>query len=324
MRAPRPASTCPGRTARSRCCRSRATTSRSPSSTRTGRTPRCPATGRASRPRGSCAAPARRRRACTSGRETVAVRRTEDGLYESELGPVEVGPPELVDGVELIPVSVGNPHAVVAGDPSRIGELGPRLEAHPRFPERTNVQVARVDAARRGHRPRVGTRRGGDRGIRDERRRGRGRDARRRGGRSSTSPAATCACASPTAGRGSPGLLNRSTNCQAPATKPAPTRSGFPDIVADEGGGELPRPWVGVWLGGPPESLAPSGADLELAQHVVQRHPVVRLVTPAHDQRRRQAIAAPPETRAAAHPGRRRRAAAPRRDAPRARNRSRR
>jgi len=79
------------------------------------------------------------------GPRTVAVRRTADGLYESELGAVEIGPPELVDGIELIPVSVGNPHAVVTGDPSRIGELGPRLEGHPRFPERTNVQVARVE-----------------------------------------------------------------------------------------------------------------------------------------------------------------------------------
>ena len=79
------------------------------------------------------------------GPRTVAVRRTADGLYESELGPVEIGPPELVDGIELIPVSVGNPHAVVTGDPSRIAELGPQLERHPRFPERTNVQVARVE-----------------------------------------------------------------------------------------------------------------------------------------------------------------------------------
>jgi diaminopimelate epimerase len=31
------------------------------------------------------------------------------------------------------------------GDPNRIGELGPRLEANPRFPERTNVQVVRVE-----------------------------------------------------------------------------------------------------------------------------------------------------------------------------------
>jgi diaminopimelate epimerase len=79
------------------------------------------------------------------GPRTVTVRRTENGLYESALGPVEVGEPELVDGIELVPVSVGNPHAVVVGDPNRIGELGPRLEGNPRFPERTNVQVARVE-----------------------------------------------------------------------------------------------------------------------------------------------------------------------------------
>jgi diaminopimelate epimerase len=79
------------------------------------------------------------------GPRTVGVRRTEDGLYESELGPVEVYPREVVDGVELTPVSVGNPHAVVVGDPDEIAELGPRLEGHPRFPERTNVQVVRIE-----------------------------------------------------------------------------------------------------------------------------------------------------------------------------------
>jgi diaminopimelate epimerase len=79
------------------------------------------------------------------GERSVRVRRSADGLYESELGAVEVGPPELVDGIELVPVLVGNPHAVVVGEPDRIGELGPLLERHPRFPERTNVQVARVD-----------------------------------------------------------------------------------------------------------------------------------------------------------------------------------
>jgi diaminopimelate epimerase len=79
------------------------------------------------------------------GPRQVEVRKTEDGLYESELGRVEVGAVEVVDGIELTPVAVGNPHAVVIGDPGRIGELGPRLETHARFPERTNVQVVRVD-----------------------------------------------------------------------------------------------------------------------------------------------------------------------------------
>lgn len=60
-------------------------------------------------------------------------------------GRVQVGEPEAIDGIELIPVSVGNPHAVVRHDPGDIRRLGPRLENHPRFPERTNVQLVRVD-----------------------------------------------------------------------------------------------------------------------------------------------------------------------------------
>ncbi len=60
-------------------------------------------------------------------------------------GAVDVGAPEVVDGISLVPVSVGNPHAVVLGDPDDILRIGPQLETHPRFPERTNVQVVRVD-----------------------------------------------------------------------------------------------------------------------------------------------------------------------------------
>jgi diaminopimelate epimerase len=80
------------------------------------------------------------------GERTVEVQRVDDGIYESRLGEVDVGSRERVEGVELIPVSVGNPHAVVLDEPDRIVELGPLLESHPRFPERTNVQVARIDA----------------------------------------------------------------------------------------------------------------------------------------------------------------------------------
>jgi diaminopimelate epimerase len=35
---------------------------------------------------------------------------------------------------------------VVEGDPDDLPLVGPLLETHPRFPERTNVQVARLDA----------------------------------------------------------------------------------------------------------------------------------------------------------------------------------
>lgn len=79
------------------------------------------------------------------GPRTVRVRRTADGLYESEFDAVEVSEPELVEGIELTRVTVGNPHAVVLGDPSQIEELGRRFERHARFPAGTNVQVARVD-----------------------------------------------------------------------------------------------------------------------------------------------------------------------------------
>jgi len=79
------------------------------------------------------------------GAREVAARVLAGGEIEQDMGEVEVGKSEIVDGIELTPVSVGNPHAVVGGDPSEIGRLGPLLESHPRFPGRTNVQVARVD-----------------------------------------------------------------------------------------------------------------------------------------------------------------------------------
>ena len=79
------------------------------------------------------------------GPRVVTVRAVGDALFESELGEVMVGPRETVDGVELTTVSVGNPHAVVIGDPDDVTRLGPLLETHARFPNRTNVQVARVD-----------------------------------------------------------------------------------------------------------------------------------------------------------------------------------
>jgi diaminopimelate epimerase len=68
-----------------------------------------------------------------------------------DIGQVEVGETETLDlgdeRIEFTPVSVGNPHAVVRREPER-GELlrlGPRVESHSRFPDRTNVQLVRVD-----------------------------------------------------------------------------------------------------------------------------------------------------------------------------------
>jgi diaminopimelate epimerase len=79
------------------------------------------------------------------GEREVHVRFRADGLAEQEMGEVRVGEPEEAEGVRFTPVDVGNPHAVVEGDPAEVTRIGPLLETHSRFPQRTNVQVARVD-----------------------------------------------------------------------------------------------------------------------------------------------------------------------------------
>jgi len=80
------------------------------------------------------------------GEREVVCRLLDDGLVEQDLGEVVVLEPERIAGLEVTPVSVGNPHAVVMGDPDDLPLIGPLLEDHPRFPQRTNVQVARMDA----------------------------------------------------------------------------------------------------------------------------------------------------------------------------------
>lgn len=80
------------------------------------------------------------------GEREVVATVLESGEIEQDLGEVRVGPPEVVDGIAFVRVSVGNPHAVVIGDPDEIQRIGPLLETHPRFPDRTNVQVVRIEA----------------------------------------------------------------------------------------------------------------------------------------------------------------------------------
>jgi diaminopimelate epimerase len=82
----------------------------------------------------------------------VEARMREDGLVETDVGAFQVSAQETVDvhgnPVEVIPVSVGNPHAVVAcEEPDRevLLRLGPLIEVHQRFPERTNVQFVHAD-----------------------------------------------------------------------------------------------------------------------------------------------------------------------------------
>ena len=70
-------------------------------------------------------------------------------MVRKELGVVSVSDDEVLDvageRLGIVPVDVGNPHAVVLRDAlSRddLLRLGPAIETHPRFPRRTNVQLA--------------------------------------------------------------------------------------------------------------------------------------------------------------------------------------
>jgi diaminopimelate epimerase len=77
------------------------------------------------------------------GPRQVHARMLPGELVEQNLGPVSIGEPEEIDGIRLTTVDVGNPHAVVEGNPAELPRIGPLLEVHERFPRRTNVQVAR-------------------------------------------------------------------------------------------------------------------------------------------------------------------------------------
>jgi diaminopimelate epimerase len=87
----------------------------------------------------------------STGGRAYPARIGDDGTIAMAVGDVEVGEIETVEiegeRVELTAVSVGNPHAVVRGTAEReeLLRLGPRIEASDRFPERTNVQLVRVD-----------------------------------------------------------------------------------------------------------------------------------------------------------------------------------
>jgi len=85
------------------------------------------------------------------GPREVAARLRGGRDVELDVGEVVVAEPETLavggEELELTPVSVGNPHAVIRREPDR-GELlrlGPLVENHERFPDRTNVQLVRVD-----------------------------------------------------------------------------------------------------------------------------------------------------------------------------------
>lgn len=86
------------------------------------------------------------------GDRSVRARMLGEQRVEQDMGVVKVGETESLalggETVEITPVSVGNPHAVLRHDPSEaeVMRLGPLIERHERFPERTNVQLVRVDS----------------------------------------------------------------------------------------------------------------------------------------------------------------------------------
>jgi diaminopimelate epimerase len=88
----------------------------------------------------------------TGGRVVRGARTAVDGIVRQDLGEAVVSADEELDvageRLAIVPVDVGNPHAVVLrNELSRddLLRLGPAIETHPRFPQRTNVQFARPE-----------------------------------------------------------------------------------------------------------------------------------------------------------------------------------
>jgi diaminopimelate epimerase len=76
------------------------------------------------------------------GEREVVARMLAPPFVEQQL-PFSVGEAGRAAGVRFTSVDVGNPHAVVEGDPAELPRLGPAIENDPQFANRTNVQVAR-------------------------------------------------------------------------------------------------------------------------------------------------------------------------------------
>lgn len=88
----------------------------------------------------------------TTAARVVRAEATADGIVRQTMGDVSVAENEELDlageRLSVVPVDVGNPHAVVLRhELSRddLLRLGPAIETHPRFPQRTNVQLARPE-----------------------------------------------------------------------------------------------------------------------------------------------------------------------------------
>lgn len=74
----------------------------------------------------------------------------EDGSSRVDMGPPAFGAEIEIEGYDFLRVSMGNPHAVTFLDSESdvndldLAAIGPRIENHPAFPEKTNVEFAFV------------------------------------------------------------------------------------------------------------------------------------------------------------------------------------
>ena len=94
-----------------------------------------------------------------AGGQKVLELREQDGdtlTFRAAMGiPQDIRPIEIQaagEKVQAVALSVGNPQCVLLDDPlveSRLYKLGPAIEHHPKFPDRTNVSFARVEAPNR-------------------------------------------------------------------------------------------------------------------------------------------------------------------------------
>jgi diaminopimelate epimerase len=90
-----------------------------------------------------------------AGRTTLALVSREGNRFSfrANLGRPRIGPnPRETlrlegESFEATILSMGNPHCVLfteTFDPSELRRIGPRLESHPRFPEKTNVELVEI------------------------------------------------------------------------------------------------------------------------------------------------------------------------------------
>ena len=93
-----------------------------------------------------------------AGEKVLELQGQEDEAltFRASMGiPQDIRPIEFQaagERIQAVALSVGNPQCVLLDDPlveSRLHTLGPAIEHHPKFPDRTNVSFARVEAPNR-------------------------------------------------------------------------------------------------------------------------------------------------------------------------------